>query len=131
MPAGLFTYYVVFEYRKKDVKRVDKWMKFIQSDGFDSFYKGRPNEELIRRVFKGIPPRIRPRVWPILLNVASAKRDRVYEVSRLAAATANSTAACLSWRISSYSGEESFEPAVGEICRTGQQMMTNCALCVY
>ena len=34
------------QYRKKDVKRVDKWMKFIQSNGFDSFYKGRPNEEV-------------------------------------------------------------------------------------
>ncbi|KAL5969717.1 USP6 N-terminal-like protein [Taenia solium] len=67
------------KYRKKDIKRVGKWMKFIQSNGFESFYKGRPNEELIRRVFKGIPPPIRPRVWPILLNVASAKRDRVYE----------------------------------------------------
>ncbi|KAM3187422.1 hypothetical protein ACTXT7_002338 [Hymenolepis weldensis] len=32
-------------YRKKDVKRVDKWMKFIQNIGFDSFYKGKPNEE--------------------------------------------------------------------------------------
>ncbi|KAL5106510.1 USP6 N-terminal-like protein [Taenia crassiceps] len=73
---------VEHKYRKKDVKRVDKWMKFIQSNGFDSFHRGRPNEELIRRVFKGIPPRIRPRVWPILLNVASAKRDRVYEDMR-------------------------------------------------
>nr|CDS21265.1 USP6 N terminal protein [Echinococcus granulosus] len=73
---------VEHKYRKKDVRRVDKWMKFIQSNGFASFYKGRPNEELIRRVFKGIPPRIRPRVWPILLNVASAKRDRVYEDMR-------------------------------------------------
>ncbi|VUZ44134.1 unnamed protein product [Hymenolepis diminuta] len=70
------------KYRKKDVKRVDKWMKFIQNNGFDSFYKGKPNEELIRRVFKGIPPRIRPRVWPILLNVASAKKDRVYDDMR-------------------------------------------------
>uniref|UniRef100_A0A5K3FCB3 Rab-GAP TBC domain-containing protein n=1 Tax=Mesocestoides corti TaxID=53468 RepID=A0A5K3FCB3_MESCO len=70
------------KYRKKDVKRVDKWLKFIQSNGFASFYKGRPNEELIRRVFKGIPPRIRTRVWPTLLNVESAKRARVYEDMR-------------------------------------------------
>nr|CDS25831.1 USP6 N terminal protein [Hymenolepis microstoma] len=73
---------VEHKYRKKDIKRVDKWMKFIQNNGFDSFYKGKPNEELIRRVFKGIPPPIRPRVWPILLNVASAKKDRVYDDMR-------------------------------------------------
>ncbi|KAM7534704.1 hypothetical protein Aperf_G00000118295 [Anoplocephala perfoliata] len=70
------------KYRKKDVKRVDKWMKFIQNNGFESFYQGRPKEELIRRVFKGIPPRIRPRVWPILLNVAAAKKERVYDDMR-------------------------------------------------
>ncbi|KAM3187421.1 hypothetical protein ACTXT7_002337 [Hymenolepis weldensis] len=59
------------------VKSDETYLKSINPNKNKQIDAGR---SLIRRVFKGIPPRIRPRVWPILLNVASAKKDRVYDM---------------------------------------------------
>uniref|UniRef100_A0A0V0J701 Rab-GAP TBC domain-containing protein n=1 Tax=Schistocephalus solidus TaxID=70667 RepID=A0A0V0J701_SCHSO len=68
------------KYRKKDVKRIGKWLRMTNSREFERFESdGRPFEELTRRVFKGIPPPIRTKMWPKLLRVQQAMRPNVYK----------------------------------------------------
>lgn len=58
-----------------ELERTQKWLKMTKS--WDKYY---PSEKLNRRIYKGIPDRLRGEVWYRLLNVAKVKgeQDGVY-----------------------------------------------------
>lgn len=61
--------------RTTELERTNKWVKMIKN--WKKYY---PGEKLTRRVFKGIPDRLRGEVWKKLLGVSTVKaeQDGVY-----------------------------------------------------
>ncbi|XP_041352559.1 USP6 N-terminal-like protein [Gigantopelta aegis] len=62
--------------RAQEVERTQKWLKMVKN--WDKYY---PGEKLTRRVYKGIPDRLRGEVWSRLLNVKKvmAEQEGIYE----------------------------------------------------
>lgn len=68
--------------RQTELERTTKWVKMIKN-----WKKYFPGEKLSRRVYKGIPDRLRGEIWCKLLgvNIIKAEQDGVYNRMRLRA----------------------------------------------
>ncbi|XP_038048916.1 USP6 N-terminal-like protein [Patiria miniata] len=68
--------------REQEVERTKKWVKMMKD--WKRYY---PSEKLSRRVYKGIPDRLRGVVWALLLdlNKVKAEQPNVYERMRIRA----------------------------------------------
>ncbi|XP_046353956.1 USP6 N-terminal-like protein isoform X2 [Haliotis rufescens] len=62
-----------------EIERTQKWLKMLKS--WDKYF---PGEKLTRRIYKGIPDRLRGEVWSRILNITKikAEQDGVYRRMR-------------------------------------------------
>ncbi|XP_046504978.1 USP6 N-terminal-like protein [Equus quagga] len=65
------------KHKRRDIRRADKWLKMLRDWGQ---YQG--SKKMHKRVFKGIPPQVRGRVWSLLLGLEKVKAENKgkYEV---------------------------------------------------
>ncbi|XP_022105991.1 USP6 N-terminal-like protein [Acanthaster planci] len=68
--------------REQEVERTKKWLKMMKD--WKRYY---PSEKLTRRVYKGIPDKLRGSVWALLLDLKKVKDEQpsVYERMRIRA----------------------------------------------
>nr|KAG5703276.1 hypothetical protein BaRGS_025518 [Batillaria attramentaria] len=57
--------------KQVELDRTQKWVKMLKS--WDKYYSG---EKLVRRIYKGIPDRLRGEVWGRLLNLNKVKGEQ-------------------------------------------------------
>ncbi|XP_025097014.1 USP6 N-terminal-like protein [Pomacea canaliculata] len=67
------------KHRQVELDRTQKWVKMLKN--WDKYY---PGEKLVRRVYKGIPDRLRGEVWSRLLSVnkIKAEQEGIYQKMR-------------------------------------------------
>lgn len=70
--------------KQVELDRTQKWVKMLKS--WDKYY---PGEKLVRRIYKGIPDRLRGEVWGRLLNLNKIKGEQegIYQRMRNRART--------------------------------------------
>ena len=61
-----------------DLERSGKWIKMF-SNWKNYFNADKPTEKLRRRVYKGIPPRVRGEAWKKMLNLQNVAKKGVYD----------------------------------------------------
>ncbi|KAM9853973.1 uncharacterized protein ACBR49_002614 [Aulostomus maculatus] len=64
--------------KQLEVERVDKWLKMVQN-----WSKYRNSEKLIKRVYKGIPLKLRGEAWALLLDIEKVKEENKGKYERM------------------------------------------------
>ncbi|XP_067236534.1 USP6 N-terminal-like protein isoform X1 [Chanodichthys erythropterus] len=67
------------KYKLQEVEREEKWVKMVKK-----WQKYHNSEKMMKRVYKGIPLKLRGQVWALLLDVENVKRAnfRKYEIMK-------------------------------------------------
>ncbi|XP_065662231.1 USP6 N-terminal-like protein isoform X2 [Hydra vulgaris] len=61
-----------------ELERAGKWIKMFSN--WKNYFNGdKPSEKLRRRIYKGIPPRVRGEAWKKILNLQNVAKKGVYE----------------------------------------------------
>uniref|UniRef100_A0A9L0K9F6 USP6 N-terminal-like protein n=1 Tax=Equus asinus TaxID=9793 RepID=A0A9L0K9F6_EQUAS len=67
------------KHKRRDIRRADKWwLKMLRDWGQ---YQG--SKKMHKRVFKGIPPQVRGRVWSLLLDLEKVKEENKGKYERM------------------------------------------------
>ncbi|XP_070085114.1 USP6 N-terminal-like protein isoform X1 [Equus caballus] len=66
------------KHKRRDIRRADKWLKMLRDWGQ---YQG--SKKMHKRVFKGIPPQVRGRVWSLLLDLEKVKAENKGKYERM------------------------------------------------
>eukprot|EP00736_Rhodelphis_marinus_P006583 Rmarinus@m.12083 len=62
--------------RALQTRRENKWMKMLSEKRWPDYHKGKKQGKLAKRVRKGIPDKMRPRAWRMLLDVHATQSEK-------------------------------------------------------